>query len=72
MPKTARYKNYLIVVVNVHQPRRTCAVVKRNSEEALAAMGALSLGRTKAYLAGGLSRNLVRRMKLKPDEIRLV
>jgi len=72
MPKTARYKTFLIVVVNAHQPRRTYAVVKRNPDEALAAMTALSLGRSKAYLAGGLSRNMVRRMKLKPDEVRLV
>jgi hypothetical protein len=72
MPKSPRYKTFLVAVVQRHEPHRTYAVVKQNSEEALAAINELSTEKIKAYLLGGLSRTMVRRMKLKRDDVRLI
>lgn len=72
MPKGARHKAFLVTVLVRHQPRRTYAIVKETPEEALAAVRALSTEQSRLYLVGGLSRNLVRHLKMKPDDLRLM
>ena len=72
MPRTVPYKTFLIAVVQLHKPHRTYEVVKPTLEEALVAVNALFVDEIRAYLVGGLSRNVARRMKLKPDDIQLV
>lgn len=61
-----------MTIVQTHESRRTYVVMKQNPEEALAAIKEMFTGKTKVYLVGGLSRNMVRRMKLKPDDLRLI
>ncbi|KAB1073639.1 hypothetical protein [Methylobacterium planeticum] len=72
MPKGDRYKAFLVSVVQRREALRTYAVVKPSATEALEAVEALSATGTKAYVVGGLSRDVIRRLKLRRDDIRLV
>ncbi|KAB1073553.1 hypothetical protein [Methylobacterium soli] len=72
MPKADRYKAFLITVVQRREAHRTYAVVKPSAEEALAVVRGLSADGTKTYLVGGLSRDMVRRLGLKRDDMQMI
>ncbi|MEA1833440.1 hypothetical protein U8607_15250 [Methylobacterium durans] len=72
MPKAERYRAFLVTVLVRHQPRRTYAVLTRTPEDALAAVKQLSTEKSKLYVVGGLSRILVRHLKMKPNDMRLI
>ncbi|GJE42030.1 hypothetical protein AEGHOMDF_1200 [Methylobacterium soli] len=72
MPKGARYKAFLVSVVQRREAHRTYAVVKPSAEEALQRVRDLSAEGTKAYLVGGLSRDMARRLKLKRGDVQLI
>ncbi|WP_336490019.1 hypothetical protein [Methylobacterium nigriterrae] len=72
MPKAARCRAFLITVIQRHEERRTYAVMKATAEEALETVRSMSVLGTRAYLVGALSRDTVRQLKLKCDDVRFV
>ncbi len=70
--KKAKRQAYLVAVAQRREAVRTYAVMAASEAEALAALGAHAAENVRLQVVGGLSRDMVRRLKLKPGELRLV
>jgi hypothetical protein len=63
---------YLVAVRQRHEAPRVYAVIAPSARAALEQVGALATEDMQVEVVGGLSRDLVRRLGLKPGELRLV
>ncbi|GJD89751.1 MULTISPECIES: hypothetical protein [Methylobacterium] len=70
--KRSKRQAYLVAVAQRREAARIYAVVAASEAEALAALGEHAVESARLQVVGGLSRDMVRRLKLKPGELRLV
>lgn len=72
MKKRDRYRAELVAVNQRREAPRVYAVMAQSAGEALATVEAQASEGTSVQIVGSLSRDLVRRLRLNPGEIRLV
>ena len=72
MPHSPKRHAYLVAVSQKREAVRVYAVLAVTSDEALEAMALKVPPKTKVEIVGSLSRALVKRIRLKPGELRLV
>jgi hypothetical protein len=70
--KKAKRHAYLVAVAQRREGMRIYAVMAASEAEALAALGAHAAEGVRLQVVGGLSRDMVRRLSLRPGELRLV
>lgn len=70
--KRGKRQAYLVAVTQRREATRIYAVVAASEAEALAALVGLAAENVRLQVVGGLSRDIVRRLKLRPGELRLV
>ncbi|QEE41310.1 MULTISPECIES: hypothetical protein [unclassified Methylobacterium] len=72
MPHLPKRHAYLVAVSQKREAVRVYAVLAVTSDEALEAVALNAPPKTKVEIVGSLSRALVKRIRLKPGELRLV
>ncbi|MDN3571571.1 hypothetical protein [Methylobacterium longum] len=72
MTKPAKRTAYLIAVHQGGEAVRVYAVLAQSAAAALAQVGELATDDMQMEVVGSLGRDIVRRLGLKPDEMRLV
>lgn len=72
MPHSPKRHAYLVAVSQKREAVRVYAVLAETSDEALEAVALNVPPKTKVQIVGGISRALVKRLRLKPGELRLV
>ncbi|AWN37491.1 hypothetical protein [Methylobacterium radiodurans] len=70
--KKGKRHAYLVAVAQRRETARIYAVLAATEVEALAALGDHAAENVRLQVVGSLSRDMVRRLKLKPGELRLV
>ncbi len=70
--KKDKRQAYLVAVAQRREAARIYAVMAASDAEALAALADHAAENVRLQVVGGLSRDMVRRLKLKPGELRLV
>ncbi len=70
--KKAKRQAYLVAVAQRREAARIYAVIAASEAEAIAALGEHAAENVRLQVVGGLSRDMVRRLKLKAGELRLV
>ena len=70
--KPLKSRAYLVSVSQKREAVRVYALLASTADEALAAIAAVAPPRAKVEIVGGLSRDLVKRLRLKRGETRLV
>ena len=70
--KKGKRQAFLVAVAQRREAARIYAVVAPSEAEALAALADHATENVRLQVVGGLSRDMVRRLKLKPGELRLV
>lgn len=72
MTKPAKRTAYLIALHQTGEAVRVYAVLAQSAAAALAQVGELATDDMQMEVVGSLGRDVVRRLGLKPDEMRLV